>query len=367
MNKLFVLVALLFTINSHAQKQFFVQPWVDTSATKVQQAIAFYRSYVEGFKHDTLPSFHTYWRTKDITRYAIPDHMIYGISGDYPTYSMCQQRGIIYVKPIGHTIHIKTQMGWETDGKYQLLCIANHYVGFTKDNRPYFISPIDMTASTWQQTRVRNIVFHYPSYHSFDRRKAKAMITNIAKLERDWQLQPIDINYFFADTQDEIKKLTGFDYTLDMGNAPKPSGISNDKNNTVFCAGLGENYFHEVVHIYLNKLFPKSPLQEGLAHFYGGSMGRPLAYHKNKLIRHLIAHPELRVDSIDNLPKPGNYTNQYSTVQAILCADAFAKDGLQGLKRIMQYETMEAILREEYGIDSFAAFVEKLKREYVVE
>lgn len=364
MNKLFFGLALLGSLLCRAQKVLFVQPWVDTSETKVREALVFYQSYIEGFRHDTLPPFHPYWCAKDIEQYSIPDHMVYGIQGDYPTYSMGEQRGVIYVKPIGDTIHIKTQFGWDADGKYQLLCITNHYVSFNKSGKPYFISPLDMAASSWHQTRIRNVVFHYPAYHTFDRQKAKSLIANIKILERDWQLQPIDINYFFADTQKEIKQLAGFDYTLDMGNAPKPSGISNDYNNTVFCNGLGEDYFHEMVHIYLNKLYPYSPLQEGLAHFYGGSMGRPLTYHKNKLIKYLIAHPEVRVDSMNDLPKPGNYTNQYSTVQAILCHDAYAKGGFNGLQKVMQYESIEAILKQEYGLPTFAAFIDKLKKEY---
>lgn len=364
MNRLFFVLALLCSLSAKAQRQFFVQPGVDTSTLNVQKAITFYRNYIQGFKHDTLPSFYSYWRTKNIEQYNIPDHMVYGIAGDYPTYSMCEQVGIICIKPMGDTIQIKTQFGWNANGHYQLLCITNHYVGMGKDGDMYFISPLDMAAASWQQTRIRNVVFHYPVYHKFNRRKAKSLIANIKMLEHDWQLQPIEINYFFANTIDEAKQLTGFDYTLDMGNAPKPSGISNDYNNTVFCGGLGENYFHEVVHIYLNRLFPKSPLQEGLAHFYGGSMGKPLSYHKKKLINYLIAHPDVHIDSMNQLPVLDNYTNQYSTVKAILCKDAYNKGGLNGLQKIMQYESIEAILKEEYGIQSFAAFIDNLKQEY---
>lgn len=364
MNRLFFTIAFLCSLSAHAQKQLSIQSWVDTSATNVQKAIAFYRSYVEGFDGDTLPQFSAYWRAKDLEQYKIPDHMIYGISGDHPTYSMCEQRGIIYVKPMGDTIHIKTQFGGNVDGRYQLLCITNHYIGFGENGKPYFISPLDIAASCWQETQIRNVVFHYPAYHVFDKEKAKSLIANIKMLENDWQLQPIEINYFFADTEEEIKQLAGFDYTLDMGNAPKPSGISNEINNTAFCTGLGEDYFHEIVHIYLNRVFPKSPLREGLAHFYGGSMGKPLSYHKNKLIKYLVAHPEIQVNSIDDLPKIDDYTNEYSTAQAILCADAFAKGGFKGLQQIMQYESIEAILKQEYGIQTFAAFIDKLKQEY---
>jgi hypothetical protein len=93
-------------------------------------------------------------------------------------------------------------------------------------------------------------------------------------------------------------------------------------------------------------------------------MGKSLSYHKNKLIKYLIAHPDVHVDSMNDLPKPGNYTNQYSTIQAILCDDAFAKDGFKGLQKLMQYKSIEAILKQEYGLPTFSAFIEKLKKEY---
>ena len=61
--------------------------------------------------------------------------------------------------------------------------------------------------------------------------------------------------------------------------------MAHDKDNQVFCAGLGGNYFHEVVHVHLNHLYSKSPLKEGLAAFYGGSMGRSINWHMKRVNR----------------------------------------------------------------------------------
>jgi len=82
------------------------------------------------------------------------------------------------------------------------------------------------------------------------------------------------------------------------------------------------------------------------------------------LINYLIAHPDVHIDSMDQLPVLDNYTNQYSTIKAIICKDAYIKGRLNGLREIMQYESIEAILKEEYGIQSFAAFIDKLKQGY---
>ena len=55
----------------------------------------------------------------------------------------------------------------------------------------------------------------------------------------------------------------GFDYNFMMVNAEKPTGLSDAIDNLTYSSGCGENYFHEVVHLYLNPLHSKSPLNEG--------------------------------------------------------------------------------------------------------
>jgi hypothetical protein len=179
------------------------------------------------------------------------------------------------------------------------------------------------------------------------------LVLSIEKLEREWDLKPISIHYYFADTKDEIQKLRGFDYSLDMGNRDKPSGISDDQDNVVFCSGLDENYFHEVVHIYLNHLYPKSPLREGLAIFYGGSMGHNLQWHTQRLSAYLQAHTEINLDSLDKknyFIYVDNYTNPAGTIRGLICALVYKKSGIEGLKRMMTYTTLEEIFNKEFGL-----------------
>jgi len=330
--------------------QIYPNPGVDTLEADVKKAIYFYQQYLDGFKGATLPDFKKYWNKNDLAKYKYPDQMIYGISSDYPTYSMGPSRTILYIKPENDYIHIKTHFGWIDSLKnITTLCITNHYIKFDDEQKPYFINPVEINSKNWQSRTVRNITYYFPPYHRFNKRKADSLILQIQNLEREWLLEPITIRYYFANTIEEIQRLRGFDFSIGMGNRNKPSGISDDRDNLVYCSGWGENYFHEIVHIYLHPKFPNSPLNEGLAAFYGGSMGHKLSWHVNRLKVYLREHPEIDLNKLEDFWKMDNYTNPSSTIQGLICDMAFKKDGISGLKRVMAYKTLNELFEKEYG------------------
>lgn len=111
-----------------------------------------------------------------------------------------------------------------------------------------------------------------------------------------------------------------------------------------------ENYFHEVVHIYLNKLFPASQLVEGLAVFYGGSLGHDLKWHLTRLNDYLNQHPEINLNDLEKFLYTDNYTNPSSAIQGLLCYIAYQKGGLEGLKKLMSYDDTYVAIEKEFGI-----------------
>lgn len=342
-------VFLICTTNC-SKAQLFVNFGVDTLEDDVRAALHFYGSYLQGFQHHSMPDFTKYWSAEDCKKYKYPDQLIYAISSDAPTYTLLGQPTIVYIKPTNDYVHIKTLFALaDSAGNAIVSCITNHYVQKEKSGRQRFINPIDFNEAGWRSNTVRNITFTYPSYHRFNRKRADSLIQSVVKLETAWKLQPINIRYYFADTKEEIEKLRGFDLTLDMGNRDKPTGISDDRDNIVYCGGLGENYFHEVVHIYLNHQFPNSPLKEGLAVFYGGTLGHYLSWHVPRLDKYLQAHKEIDLEK-DRFTYMDNYTNPNSTIQGMLCAMAYKKDGMAGLKRIMSYSSMEEVYSKEFNV-----------------
>lgn len=267
-----ILILLLFFLASiEIDAQVYVNPGVDTTDKDIKEAIEFYTSYVNEFKGKQLPDFNKYWSAEDCKKYKVPDPSVYGVNGDISTYSMTSSKTIYYVKPLSSgLILLKSMGGWIDSLKnINVMYDVNIYITKSANQNYQFISPLNYFKENWQKQKVRNVEFIFQKNHVFDRKKADTLIKKIQKLEIEWNLNPIEVEYLFTNTYEEIQLIRGFNYSIGLGNRDKTSGISNDVDNIIYSAGAGENHFHEFVHVYLNKLFPKSPLKEGLAVFYG--------------------------------------------------------------------------------------------------
>ena len=350
MNKIILLLAITLSVGLKVSAQVYVNPGVDTTDINIKGAVEFYTNYMNDFKGKKLPDFTKYWSAEDCKKFKVPDPGVYGLGGDYPTYSMAGSKTIMYIKPLKNgTIILKT-VGGNIDSLKNLdvYFITNHFIIKDINKKYHFISPIDHYREDWKSYKLRNINFYFQKSHAFNKSKADSLISQIKNLEQQWGLKPVEITYFFADTFDEIQLIRGYDFSLGLGNVDKPSGMANQTDNIVYCAGNGENYFHEIVHIYLNKLHPKSPLNEGLAVFYGGSMGKPLQWHAGRLKTYLSNHSEINLTKLEDFWQMDNYTNPYSTIQGILCDVVFKKHGFIGLKRLMTYTSLNEIFEKEF-------------------
>jgi len=340
-------------IGLNASAQVHINPGVDTTDVAIRSAIKFYTGYMSEFNGKELPDFRKYWSAEECSRYTVPDPAVYGISGDYPTYSMAPVKTITCVKPLANgTIILKSVGGWiDTLNTFNVMYLSNHIIEKDKNQQLHFVQPITFDRQNWQTRDLRNIHYTFPKNHVFDERKANSLIVQIESLEKEWDLKPIEIAYFFAATDDEIQRLRGFDFSFGSGNRYTPSGISNPQDHTVYCSGNGESYFHEVVHVYLNNVHPQSPLKEGLATFYGGSAGQDLSWHVKRLKEYLKDHPEINLNKPEKFYFMDNYTNPASTMQGLLCSLIYKKEGIKGLKRLMAYTSMDEVYEKEFKLD----------------
>ncbi len=351
--KLFIFFFIV-TINfGSANAQIYINPGVDTTDTNIRGAVKLYSSYINEFKGKRLPDFSKYWTALDCKKYKVPDLSIYGLGGDYPIYSWAQIKTILYVKPQKNGVIVLKTIGGYTDSlkRLDVLYTSINFIVKEANGRFRFISPLNNDLPNWKKITVGNVNYVYPKSNIFNRKRADSLIVQVKKLELAWELKPIQIEYFIADKFEEIQKLRGLEFTMGLGNADKPTGMANDTDNIVYCAGNGENYFHEVVHIYLNRLHPKSPLNEGVAIFYGGSMGKTLSRHANRLKLYLNNHSEINLNNLEDFYFMDNYTNPSATIQGIICNAVYKKEGLNGLKKLMKYESLNEIFEKELNFN----------------
>ena len=332
-------------------QQLHINPGVDTLGQDVQKSLEFFRGYLNQFKGASIPqNFRAYWSEKDCDNFQVPDPIIYALNGSYPTYTLATNKTVFYIKPKDESIHLKVLYAWIDSTNISLFCIANHYIRFNNKGSLEFENPIALNTKDWKQASIRNVTFIYPPYHRFNRLRADSLIAKVKHLEKEWGLSRIEIRYYFANTREEIDQIRGLDFSLLSGNRDKPTGISDDRNNIVYCSGLGENYFHEVVHLYLNRLYEQSPLVEGIAVFYGGSMGKSLQWHLKRLKIYLRQHPDVDLNKLEEFWYMDNFTNPNSTIKGMLCWMAFEKGEIKGLERIMSYKTMEELFLKEFNV-----------------
>ena len=345
-----VIFLLLLTTWSNVTGQMIaINPGVDSTDTEIKSALLCWSKYVQSRPNKFKIKDSPFWAESEKTKYPNVDQLLNAIDSDAPTYSMGYPT-VIYAKPKNGLIEIKTLIGWPDSLRtIYLSCIISVFVKKEKEEYKLYNS-LTINTQTWDSQINGSVTFHYPPKHKFNRLKADSLLQSILELTNKWSLQPIPIDYYYADTFEEIQHLRGLDYWVGMGNKDKPSGMADLDTKMVFCGGLGENYFHEVVHIYLNPLFPKSPLLEGLAVFYGGSMGKKLEWHITRLNSYLKQHPEIDLTHFESFWHMDNYTNPTSTIKGLICDLAFEKGGLVKLKYLLSHDDINMAIVKEFNI-----------------
>jgi hypothetical protein len=353
----FLLIFFTFfsSVPGYSQINVAVNMGVDTLNPKTRGALEFYSRYVSEFDNNIQIDYFKYWPKEKCSLSELPDifNTKFGNShGSVPIYN-CGLPTIIYAKWRNDTVQIKTHVGiYDSTGIYTT-AILNYYVDITNPDQPKFIIPLFFNSQNWNSKQVRNITYYYPSYHEFNNFKADSLIFQIQRLENDWQLQPIEINYYFAKTSEEIDNLLGYDYVAGMGNNSLPSGVAlvNWQPPMVLCSGLGENYVHELVHIYIDSIFPATVLNEGIAMFYGGSRGYSPQFHAERLRKYLEKNPNADFSDLRSYSHMDGLTNPRYVYEWLICKDIYSKEGIKGLKRALGYASLDELMRVEYGAE----------------
>jgi hypothetical protein len=323
---------------------------VDTTNKEIKAIITFWTNYLKSKPNKDNIKDSPFWADTEKKKFPKVDQLLNAINSDVPTYSMGNPT-ILYVKPKNDFFEIKTLFSW-TDSLESVyaLCITSVFV--KEQNEQYKLyNALTINSKDWKKETIGSVTFHFPRSHTFDKKEANKLLHSISDLTMQWNLQTIPVDYYFADTYEEIQHLRGLDYSIGMGNMDKPSGMADMETKTIFAGGLGENYFHEVVHIYLNSLFPKSSLVEGLAVFYGGSMGHDLKWHLIRLNDYLNHHPDINLNDLEKFWYMDNLTNPNSTIKGLLCYIAYQKGGLEKLKKLMSHEDTYTAIEKEFGIN----------------
>jgi len=339
----------LVLLGSAANGQIHPNPGADTSSHQVKEAIFFMEKYIKDFQEDRAVDFSQYYTDEACEKYNRPDKIAFSLIGDNPVYIMGQPT-LLSAGEKGDTVRLKLQFSdSDTTGNINTYFISNHIISF-ENSEPVFLVNLDINTSPWKKKQIRNITFHYPEYHHFKSNQANKLIKKIDQLENNWDLSPEKIDYYFTKTRKEIQHIRGFDFNFYMGGNEVPTGLADVKDNLVFTSGLDESHFHEIVHIYLNKKYPDSPLKEGIAVYLGGSLGHELKWHLEKLNTFIKNNPETNIHNPRSFYYLDETTNPQYAIQGLLCYLAYQSGGTDELKKLMEYNTMKKIYTDYFNV-----------------
>jgi hypothetical protein len=356
---LFVLVFLQQTGYSQLQIS------VDTTDPGIKNAVVFLSGYLDEFKNRKYPDYKKYWSQADLEHRRVPDDIVHAISSDVVTYNFSIKPLIFYAKEENNYVHLKAIFPDIDSQGLEIMAITNHYIS-GNNMKHYFISEMELHKDNYRTVQFSNISYHFPSTHKFDKKKAVDLQLRLRPILRSWNFEPKAIDYYFADSRTELEKMRGLDYCLGM-DGTAPSGISFVETNTVFCQGLGENYLHEVLHLYFNPIYQNStPLCHGLVYYLAGGTGYDFNWMIERLRKYLETYPETNLRNFEELQTKDKYLHIDNVVAGIFCKLVDQKEGVPGLKRLLAFKSVDEMLIKEFGItrDGLDGFIRKKLDEF---
>lgn len=293
-----------------------------------------------------------YWSKEEQKRYKDYDLLE---SEFTPTLYMGFPIHVQKIKKKGAEYYLEVEFSsTHPDGSPNILAKVNYRI--IKEEGEFKMSNVILeNRKRWEMTREGFVDFYYPSYHQFDCEKAEKLNHFIEELCLNFRVEPKQIEYYFADNYNEVQQLRGFDYYMGQSDNNVPRGKAT--SDVVFCSGLGEYYPHEVFHVLVDPHYPEKHMwvSEGVATFLGGSRGKGLSYHLQKLHVYLEDHPEQDLTNILEMKNLDSETSYHYVIGGLFAKRIYEKGGWKMLIEFMNsgtrdedyYEALERLLGVE--------------------
>lgn|GEM_PF-3511472 len=330
-----------------------LNPGIDTSSVAHKDILKFWTEYLESRPSKGSTAYLDFWNEDIRSNLKQPDLTLHAINTENSTLLMAYPT-ILSILPYKNNFYqIKTAMGWsDTTSHIKLLAIVNHYVKKTDDKYKLY-APIEVEENIevidYNDFRIYTVTGTVIPQETLDE-----LIAFIRKLKSDFNIrEQKKMIVIYGKTHKETDTILGFDFNLMSSTNNPSSGISDLSNNLIVLNGLSP-IFHETTHIYLNPIFTETPLLEGLATFYGGSMGKTLTENIKYLYNHVsTAGKDVNLYGIleESYYYVDNSHNPIYTLQGLLIQMAHDKGGVEEVKNLLSYPDFDAIFRKYFNLE----------------
>lgn len=267
---LFIFTPCIAQVDTISNYTISISPSVDKMDSENQKVISILRGFLNT-KNNSL-SENTYWLRTDFDRYVYPYADIYKIESS--------RRGANYFKPsLMELVPISDDekllkvafIGIDPNtSETAIRCIYN--IVAVKSNGDWMLKrATDHYTREWHTKKVNSITYKYPEGKSINTNEIDNQAADIESICCFFDISPIPITYYSCYSPKQVFEVKGFDYLPNMFFS-KTGGMA-DNGSIIYSGNNSEYYTHEIVHIYIEKLFTNtnSLLNEGIATYIGGS------------------------------------------------------------------------------------------------
>lgn len=277
----------------------------DSTNVKTQKVMTLFENYIQSREKNL--SHNPFWSEEEQKNY---EHFDFLESEFKPSLYMGFPVHVLSIKNDGEEYEIKAQFTFCQENQVPYVLATVNYLAKLENGEYKLFNILPKNRKRWQFNKIGLISYYYPDYHDFQIEKAE------------------NANAF-------ISKITDI-YKIGMGGRIKPSGkAAYDK---IYCAGLGEDYLHEIFHIQIDQHYPNKYywVTEGVATFASGaSRGKPLAWHFDRFNKYLQAHPEIDLDTLLDFVTLDEYTDYHYGLGSLIVKKIYEKGGWDLVKEFM--------------------------------
>ncbi len=236
-----------------------------------------------------------FWLTKDFENYPFPFIDIYGVQnkGNQPNFYNADLLKIVDTEnPNLKLVKLAFVGVNDSTNLAELRNIYSLSAHILPDESIRFSRSLDYNVSKWQKLQKGSITYFISPLRQANEDEMNTQLEEIETICDYFDTEPIPISYYSCINPVELFQIKGFDYTHGM--YFHNTGGLIERNGHVFSGNNSELYTHEILHVYVNKLYPRANkvLDEGQAMVMGGSGNYDYAWHKENFRKHLSSNPD---------------------------------------------------------------------------
>jgi hypothetical protein len=329
---------------------------IDTTNKEIHEVLNTWKKYlvqrINGFEWKIDTAGYYYWNEEEKQLYREPDLVL-----AYEPYLCLSKTDILSIEPLENGFYqiLNVKGLIEDTSLQQFKTQAIFYVLAKKAGQNFKLyNYFYLEKSKMKQALISNVFYYYPPDYKFSKRKAGAFVSFEDSLSVLFKIpKPGHIHYLLENDNEALMKRLGFFFY--------PTGTSRHGGHSIFkdiflLSSFDENHRHELVHYFTSATNPGviGFFDEGLATYFGGTIGNDLNWHIGYVKNYLKDKPDLDLTNENQFGYIDGKTNPQYVLGAIIIKYTIDKFGFPKVLAMLQYSkkkyNYKEVIEKELGI-----------------